>query len=81
MDISIYIDEEGNKHSYGAERITTAGRISQQFISNGFKLEAIRYFRVLPSISIADRLAWIERLTPSWLLPVYTHYNVVLRKL
>lgn len=74
------IDSAGRRSLYGVERVTTASRISKQFASEGFEEVSRRYFRVLPSGRLIERLAWIEDRAPQWLAPIYSHYNVVLRK-
>ena len=74
------IDSEGRKSLYGVERVTTAGRISKQFASQGFEEVSRRYFRVLPSEPSFERFAWLEDIAPEWLAPIYSHYNIALRK-
>ena len=74
------IDSEGRKSLYGVERVTTAGRISKQFSSQGFEETSRRYFRVLPSAPLFERLAWVEDIVPARFAPIYSHYNIVLRK-
>ena len=75
-----HTDIDGKTHLYGVERITTAGRINRLFSGQGFTPVSSRYFRVLPNISFVEHLAWIEKWVPSWLLPAFTHYVVVLKK-
>ena len=75
-----YIDEHGKTHLYGVERITTARKTLRQFSDAGFRIIAKEHFRLLPNVSFADRLAWVETVVPSWLLPAFTHFNVVLQK-
>ncbi len=74
------IDSDGRKSLYGVERITTPGKISRQFASQGFEEVSRRYYRVLPSAPSFERLAWIEGIMPSRFAPVFSHYNIVLRK-
>ncbi len=74
------IDAEGRKSLYGVERVTTPGKIAKQFGSQGFEEVSRRYFRVLPSAAVFERLAWLEDIAPSWFAPIYSHYNIVLRK-
>jgi len=76
-----YIDENGKTHLYGVERTTTARKILRQFSDAGFRIIAEEHFRLLPNVSFADRLAWIDAAVPSWLLPAFTHFNVVIQKL
>lgn len=75
-----YTDGYGNAHLYGVERITTSQMISRQFSNAGFKLISKEYFRIFPNGSFVDYFEWIETYVPSWLLPAFTHFNVVLRK-
>ena len=75
-----HIDDEGQRHLYGVERITTGARVGRHFAAHGFKPVSLRYFRVLPNVACVERLAWIEPAVPRWLLPAFTHYNVVLRR-
>ena len=75
-----HVDAEGRRHLYGVERITTARRIERLFAGQGFSPLTSRYFRVLPNFSFVERLAWIERWVPAWLLPAFSHYVVVLQR-
>jgi len=72
-----YKDKDGNSHVYGIERITTAGRLSRNLEQAGFTVKSVRYFRIFPNRVWADRLEWIESITPTWFKPVFTHYNLV----
>ncbi len=78
--ISEHIDKDGRTHLYGVERITTARRIKKLFSGQGFTPVSSRYFRVFPNLLFVEHLAWIEQWVPSWLLPAFTHYVVVLKK-
>ena len=75
-----YTDQHGAKHVYGNERITSASRISQLFAQEGFETVEIKYFRVLPNFKGVQFFAWIDQLIPRWMLPFYTHFNIVLKK-
>jgi 2-polyprenyl-3-methyl-5-hydroxy-6-metoxy-1,4-benzoquinol methylase len=74
------VNAKGQRHLYGVERITTASKICKQFVSQGFEEVARRHYRVFPSAAVFERLAWLEAFAPGWLVPIYSHYNVVLRK-
>jgi SAM-dependent methyltransferase len=78
--ISERVDAEGRRHLYGVERITTARRIERLFSYEDFLPVSSRYFRVLPNSAFTERLAWIERWVPGWLLPAFSHYVVVLQR-
>lgn len=75
-----YTDKEGVLHAYGNERITTASRIAKLFAAEGFETISCRHFRVLPNFRGVEYFIWVEKLIPGWLLPAYTHFNIVLQK-
>jgi len=74
-----YEDCYGKTHSYGNERIATARGIRNLFVQDGFNLYSLRYFRVFPNIKGIERLSWTEDKIPSWMLPIFTHYNIVMQ--
>jgi 2-polyprenyl-3-methyl-5-hydroxy-6-metoxy-1,4-benzoquinol methylase len=78
--IGEYIDAAGKVHLYGVERITTASRIARLFRKHGFELVEVKRFRVLPNFKSVDRFSWIDAWVPAWLVPAFTHFNIVLRK-
>jgi SAM-dependent methyltransferase len=67
-------------HSWGHERITVPAALIRQFRGQGFEVESLAYYRVLPNLPIADKLLWLDRRLPSGLRPLFTHFNLVLRK-
>lgn len=75
-----YTDTHGTKHVYGNERISTAHRISKLFAKAGFETTCVKHFRVLPNFKGVQYVAWIDKLIPHWLLPMYSHFNIVLKK-
>ena len=75
--IKEYVDKQGNSHIYGNERILTPFSLSRQLKRTGFLIDSLRYYRVFPNIKLANNLIWLEALTPDWLVPAYTHYNIV----
>lgn len=78
--IKEYSDEAGNKHVYGDERITTPSSISKLFSKVGLETTSVRYFRVLPNVRGVEYLSWIDKIMPQWMLPLFTHFNIVLKK-
>ena len=78
--VQVRVDEKGQRHLYGNERVTSARRICKQFASHGFDEVSRRHYRVFPSSPVFERLARLENYVPEWLVPLFSHYNVVLRK-
>jgi 2-polyprenyl-3-methyl-5-hydroxy-6-metoxy-1,4-benzoquinol methylase len=64
----------------GNERILPAWSLRRQLEAQGFIIEKVRYFRIFPNRKWADRLSFVDHLIPPFLLPVFTHYNLVARK-
>lgn len=79
-NIKLFSDENGQTHIYGNERITTPGRIRRLFSKTEFKMKAIKYFRVLPNFKSVEKFAWIDQLIPHSMIPLFTHYNVIIQK-
>ena len=75
-----FTDANGRQHPYGVERITTPFSLSKVFSQKVFTTESVRYFRTLPNVAFVDRLSFIDRVVPQFLVPAFTHYNMVLRK-
>jgi len=73
-------DCNGKEHSYGNERVTIVKFIDRLFKDSGFKIESVKYFRMLPNIKNIDNFSWIESLVPKWFVPAFTHFNIVMRK-
>lgn len=65
---------------WGNERITTPANLLRLYRRHGLEQVSLRYFRTLPNHPIADRLLWLDRALPNALRPVFTHFNLVLRK-
>ncbi|HWV42013.1 class I SAM-dependent methyltransferase [Pseudorhodoplanes sp.] len=72
--------EAGERILYGNERITVPSRMARGFAEAGITQDAVRYFRVFPNISAADRLMPIENWIPGSAAPLFSHYNFVGRK-
>jgi SAM-dependent methyltransferase len=70
--VRTYVDEAGDTHVYGDERITTPGALDRGFGRHGIQREALVYYGLLPNTRWAERLGVLERLP----LPVLarTHY-------
>ncbi|HEX5325636.1 MAG TPA: class I SAM-dependent methyltransferase [Acetobacteraceae bacterium] len=67
-------------HAWGHERITVPFALARQFKTHGFVVSGCEYFRVLPNLKCADVALALDRKTPSWMKPLFTHYNLVLKK-
>ena len=68
-------------HVWGHERVTVPAALIRNF--RPYRLEPVRlqYFRVFPNIPAADRLRFVDRALPSYFKPLFTHYNLVLKRL
>lgn len=67
-------------HPWGNERVIVPGALIRHFRLHGFVKERLRYFRTLPNLAAGDRLLWLDRHVPQAARPLFTHYNLVLRK-
>lgn len=67
-------------HIWGNERITVPAALVPQFRPYGLRPVRLSYFRVLPNTPIADRLRFLDRALPQLFRPLFTHYNLVLRR-
>jgi 2-polyprenyl-3-methyl-5-hydroxy-6-metoxy-1,4-benzoquinol methylase len=67
-------------HLWGNERITVPVALVRQFQPYGLRPVTLQYFRMLPNTPIVDQLLFIDRKLPQFLRPLFTHYNLVLRK-
>ncbi|MDE2005187.1 MAG: methyltransferase domain-containing protein [Rhodospirillales bacterium] len=67
-------------HPWGHERVIIPAALLRHFRRFGFARHRLRYFRTLPNLRIGDRLLWLDRRVPGFLRPLFTHYNLVLRK-
>ena len=73
-------DHLGRRHPYGDERILSGRTLSRLFAQNGVRKVSLQHFRLFPNHLAFDRLLWLERGTPQWMRPLFTHYNYVGRK-
>jgi len=72
--IKEYTDKNGNSHTYGNERITTAARLCKDLEQVDFNIRSVRHYRVFPNYRWADRLDFIEKYIPaSTILPPLLH--------
>lgn len=66
---------------WGNERVLTRGSLKRLLSKVGIEQESSRYYRVFPASNLFEPLFGLERwLSASWLAPIYTHYNLVGRK-
>lgn len=78
---TIEVTTEQEPFIYGNERILWRGALARWFRKVGIDQESARYYRVLPSNAIFDRLFRLERgISNPWLAPMFSHYNFVGRK-
>ena len=75
--ITEFIDESGEKHSYGVERILTPMTLCKEFDERDVKTQNVRYFRLFSNKKIADKLLSLDRKIPRFFKPLFTHYNYV----
>jgi SAM-dependent methyltransferase len=69
-------------HVWGNERITWPFMLVRLFRPHGLRPVALQYYRVFANVPIADRLRFVDRNLPGpfFLKPIFTHYNLVLRR-
>lgn len=67
-------------HPWGHERITVPLALIRAFGRRGLATEALTYYRVLPNLRLADRLFHPGLKLPGLFTPLFTHFNLVLRK-
>jgi SAM-dependent methyltransferase len=67
-------------HVWGHERITWPFMLIRLFRPHGVYPVGLEYYRIFPNIPVADRLRLLDRNLPAFLKPVFTHYNLVLRR-
>jgi SAM-dependent methyltransferase len=70
-------DRHGRSVPYGNERILSARTLARTFAEVGIECESVRYFRAFPSHPIFEKLFWLEKRLPQWMVPLFTHYNYV----
>lgn len=75
-----YVDNNGIKHIYGNERVLTLHQLSIEFSKRNIVQQTGRYFRVFPNKYWATYFLKVEKYIPSWLTPIFTHYNYVGKK-
>ena len=66
---------------WGHERVTVPAALIRQFGRHGLIRERLEYYRTLPNVRAADRFLWLDKKLPAVLKPLFTHFNLVLRKL
>ena len=66
---------------WGHERVTVPAALIRQFRRHGLIRERLEYYRTLPNVRAADRFLWLDKKLPAVLKPLFTHFNLVLRKL
>ena len=79
--IRVYKDEMGQEHLYGDERILTSKQLSKHLEENGFEIVQSSYYRIFPSGKKFDSLSFFEAKLPKLFKFLFTHYNLVARKL
>jgi 2-polyprenyl-3-methyl-5-hydroxy-6-metoxy-1,4-benzoquinol methylase len=67
-------------HVWGHERVTIPVALIRNFRPYDLEPVRLQYFRVFPNIPLADRLRFVDRALPSYLKPLFTHYNLVLKR-
>ena len=67
-------------HPWGHERVIIPAALIRHFRPYGFRRERLRFFRTLPNLRAGDRLLGLDRRVPQIAKPLFTHYNLVLRK-
>lgn len=67
-------------HPWGHERVTVPVALLKLFRAYQLRRESLGYYRAFPNIEMADRLLLMDRWLPTFMKPVFTHFNLVLRK-
>jgi len=67
-------------HLWGHERITVPWALVRPFRRHGLFPVTLNYYRALPNVAAADKLLSLDRALPQMLRPLFTHFNLVLRK-
>jgi 2-polyprenyl-3-methyl-5-hydroxy-6-metoxy-1,4-benzoquinol methylase len=67
-------------HVWGHERITVPAALIRNFRPHDLEPVRLQYFRVFPNIPLADRLRFVDRALPTGFKPLFTHYNLVLKR-
>ena len=78
----ITVETNRGKVIWGNERVLSRGSLKHLLEEVGIELESSRYYRVFPAAPMFEPLFELERRMPSssWLAPMFTHYNLVGRK-
>ena len=76
----IEVEEGGQLVPWGHERIITPISLMRTLRRHGFTVSPPRYFRLLPSNKIFEKISFLETIWPRALFPAFTHYNLVARK-
>lgn len=69
-----HVGDDGRVHVYGDERITTPGALTQGFDKHGVKTLGTKYYGVLPNHPVMEKFEVVEKLTPPFMIPAFTHY-------
>ena len=78
----ITVETSRGKVIYGNERVLSRGSLRRLLANVGIEQISSRYYRVFPARPMFEPLFALERRTSSsWLAPIFTHYNLVGRKL
>jgi 2-polyprenyl-3-methyl-5-hydroxy-6-metoxy-1,4-benzoquinol methylase len=72
-----FVDDAGNTHEYGDERITTPFALRRSLLRAGFKSAKSRNFRLLPTSNPPAWWLGVEKGILKVLPALSTHYNVV----
>ncbi len=68
-------------HPWGHERVIVPAALVKTFRDHGLAKERLRYYRTLPNFKAGEAFIHIESCIPQWIRPVFTHYNIVFRKI
>ena len=76
------VETDRGKIIYGNERVLSRGSLKRLLRTVGIEQESSRYYRVFPARPMFEPLFALERQisSHSWLAPIFTHYNLVGRK-
>jgi 2-polyprenyl-3-methyl-5-hydroxy-6-metoxy-1,4-benzoquinol methylase len=77
----ITVETDRGKVVWGNERVLSRGSLKRLLKGVGIEQESSRYYRIFPARAMFEPLFGLERrLSTALLAPVYTHYNLVARK-
>jgi 2-polyprenyl-3-methyl-5-hydroxy-6-metoxy-1,4-benzoquinol methylase len=77
---------DGKTFCWGNERIIVPLFLSRQLKQHGFAVQKPRYYRIFPSNKSFDKFLrpeffWLEKNFPRFLIPCFTHYNIIAHKI